>query len=110
MPKKKAEEKINLDSILFKCRDILRAARNLLNKDSSSFADKNEAAKVLDPFIGALVYGIQCSSARDIPCEIDDLPTSDLAEYLLNGEFKKHCDGQHIFDDSVMKTINKDME
>ena len=28
MVKKKAEEKINLDSILFKCRDILRAARN----------------------------------------------------------------------------------
>lgn len=28
MAKKKAEEKINIDSILFKCRDILRAARN----------------------------------------------------------------------------------
>ena len=28
MAKKKAEEKINLDSILFKCRDILRQARN----------------------------------------------------------------------------------
>ena len=28
MAKKKVEEKINLDSILFKCRDILRAARN----------------------------------------------------------------------------------
>ena len=28
MAKKKSEEKINLDSILFKCRDILRAARN----------------------------------------------------------------------------------
>ena len=27
MAKKKAEEKINIDSILFKCRDILRAAR-----------------------------------------------------------------------------------
>ena len=28
MAKKTAEEKINLDSILFKCLDILRAARN----------------------------------------------------------------------------------
>ena len=29
MPKKKTEEKINLDAILFKCRDILRNARNV---------------------------------------------------------------------------------
>ena len=29
MAKKKVEEKINLDAILFKCRDILRKARNL---------------------------------------------------------------------------------
>ena len=36
MAKKKAEEKINLDSILFKCRDILRKARN-----SGSFFDTN---------------------------------------------------------------------
>ena len=35
MAKAKAEEKINLDSILFKCRDILRAARN-----SGSFFEK----------------------------------------------------------------------
>ena len=35
--KKKAEEKINLDSILFKCRDILRAARN-----SGSFFEKRD--------------------------------------------------------------------
>ena len=28
MAKKQAEEKLNLDSILFKCRDILRQARN----------------------------------------------------------------------------------
>ena len=28
MAKKKAEEQLNLDSILFKCRDYLRAARN----------------------------------------------------------------------------------
>lgn len=30
MAKKKVEEKINLDSILFKCRDILRKARTLV--------------------------------------------------------------------------------
>ncbi len=37
MAKKKAEENINLDSILFKCRDILRAARN-----SGSFFEKRD--------------------------------------------------------------------
>lgn len=37
MAKKKTEEKINLDSILFKCRDILRAARN-----SGSFFEKRD--------------------------------------------------------------------
>lgn len=37
MAKKKEEEKINLDSILFKCRDILRAARN-----SGSFFEKRD--------------------------------------------------------------------
>lgn len=37
MAKKKVEEKVNLDSILFKCRDILRAARN-----SGSFFEKRD--------------------------------------------------------------------
>ncbi|MBE6778187.1 MAG: restriction endonuclease subunit M [Ruminococcaceae bacterium] len=37
MAKKKIEEKINLDSILFKCRDILRQARN-----SGSFFEKRD--------------------------------------------------------------------
>lgn len=37
MAKKKLEEKINLDSILFKCRDILRKARN-----SGSFFEKRD--------------------------------------------------------------------
>ena len=37
MAKKKVEEKLNLDSILFKCRDILRAARN-----SGSFFEKRD--------------------------------------------------------------------
>ena len=37
MAKKKVEETINLDSILFKCRDILRSARN-----SGSFFEKRD--------------------------------------------------------------------
>lgn len=37
MARKKTEEKINLDSILFKCRDILRQARN-----SGSFFEKRD--------------------------------------------------------------------
>ena len=37
MAKKKVEETISLDSILFKCRDILRAARN-----SGSFFEKRD--------------------------------------------------------------------
>ncbi len=37
MAKKKTEEKLNLDSILFKCRDILRKARN-----SGSFFEKRD--------------------------------------------------------------------
>ena len=37
MARAKAEEQINLDSILFKCRDILRAARN-----SGSFFEKRD--------------------------------------------------------------------
>lgn len=37
MAKKKVEEKINLDAILFKCRDILRKARN-----SGSFFEKRD--------------------------------------------------------------------
>ena len=37
MAKKQIEEKINLDSILFKCRDILRQARN-----SGSFFEKRD--------------------------------------------------------------------
>ena len=37
MAKKKADEKINLEAILFKCRDILRQARN-----SGSFFEKRD--------------------------------------------------------------------
>ena len=44
MSKKKIEEKINLDSILFKCRDILRKARN-----SGSFFEKRDIPRSTAP-------------------------------------------------------------
>ena len=49
MAKKKVEEKINLDAILFKCRDILRKARN-----SGSFFEKRDMmlTRVFLRFIG----------------------------------------------------------
>ena len=49
------------------------------------------------------------SSGWDDPVEISERPDENPARYLLNGEFKNHCDGKNIFDDSVMKTINKDI-
>lgn len=45
MAKKKVEEKMNLDTILFKCRDILRQARN-----SGSFFEKRDMMLTL-PFL-----------------------------------------------------------
>ena len=36
---KKVEEKINLESILFKCRDILRAARGIGNKKDGIYKE-----------------------------------------------------------------------
>ena len=42
MAKKKVEDKINLDSILFNCRDILRQARN-----SGSFFEKRDMMRTL---------------------------------------------------------------
>ena len=46
MAKKKAEETINLDAILFKCRDILRNARN-----SGSFFEKRDMMLTLVSWI-----------------------------------------------------------
>ena len=81
----------------------------LHNKDMSLFVNKNEMAKIYDPIIGDIIFGIQCSSGWDDPVEISERPDENPARYLLNGEFKNHCDGKNIFDDSVMKTINKDI-
>ena len=52
MAKKKEEEKINLESILFKCRDILRQARN-----SGSFFEKTNqvAAKKYQEMLEATI-------------------------------------------------------
>ena len=56
-----------------------------------------------------ILFGIQCGSNWDPPHEIDILPEGDPAKYLLNGVFINLCDGEHIFGDSVMKTINQDI-
>lgn len=96
-------------------REIKRALnakeiiKYLFDKEIMAFADVNEITKVRDPFVADMLFGFQCSVDWDTPHEIVELPHSDLTEYLLCGEFKKHCDGQHIFDDSVMKTINSDI-
>lgn len=57
MAKKKADESFNLDTILFKCRDILRQARN-----SGSFFEKRDMMLTLVflRFIGEKYeYGVE---------------------------------------------------
>ena len=53
MAKKKVEEKINLDSILFKCRDILRQARN-----SGSFFEKRDTCVVNFRFKSIVIHNL----------------------------------------------------
>ena len=87
MAKKKAEEKINLDSILFKCRDILRAARN-----SGSFFEKRDMMLTLVflRFIGEKFEdGVEnlCDESRNIGANIminDDLTRSIAFEWLYS--------------------------
>ena len=54
--KKKVEEKINLDSILFKCRDILRQARN-----SGSFFEKRDMMLTL-VFLRFILAWVRCTA------------------------------------------------
>ncbi len=61
------------------------------------------------PITADILFGIQCSAGWDKPHEIEELPERNLAKYLLGGEFISHCNGKNLFDDSVMKTINKDI-
>ena len=56
MAKKKIEETINLDSILFKCRDILRAARN-----SGSFFEKRDMMLTL-VFLRFILAWVRCTA------------------------------------------------
>ena len=69
MAKKKIEEKINLDTILFKCRDILRQARN-----SGSFFEKRDMMLTLVflRFIGEKYeYGVENLRKNLIEQELD---------------------------------------
>lgn len=81
----------------------------LHNKNISVFTDQNELKMIYAPIVGDILFGIQCSAGWDKPQEIEELPKRNLAKYLLGGEFISHCNGKNIFDDSVMKTINKDI-
>lgn len=60
-------------------------------------------------FLQDVIFGIQCGCNWDLPSRIEMRVGNDVATFLLSGEFKKHCDGIHIFDDAVMKPINKDI-
>ena len=88
MAKKKVEEKINLDSILFKCRDILRQARN-----SGSFFEKRDMMLTLVflRFIGEKFEdGIQDVDKRQVqnrPCGTASLLTNYKLNHLCNAEF-----------------------
>lgn len=81
MAKQKAEEKINLDSILFKCRDILRAARN-----SGSFFEKRDMMLTLVflRFIGEkFENGIE-NLRKDLAAEGYDLDDPDIKAAFLD--------------------------
>ena len=54
MARKKTEEKLNLDTILFKCRDILRQARN-----SGSFFEKRDMMLTLVFFCALLAKNLK---------------------------------------------------
>ena len=73
MAKKKTEDKISLDAILFKCRDILRQARN-----SGSFFEKRDMMLTLVflRFIGEQ-YPSSCS------CKTSSFPASVRANLFL---------------------------
>ncbi len=60
-------------------------------------------------FLLDVLFGIQCSNGWDMPEKMDESPENDLAGFFLGGTFKRYCDGKHFFNDSVMKTINKDI-
>ena len=61
-------------------------------------------------FATDLMFGIMSGAGWNTPEVIDEIPGEDLAEYILNGEFKKHCQsGSSFGDDALMKIINIDI-
>ena len=61
-------------------------------------------------YISTVIFGILCGSQWDSPIELEEEITNNWAEYVLSGEFKKHCDGKtHFGDDALMAEINKDI-
>lgn len=60
-------------------------------------------------FLKDVIFGIRCGCTWDSPRKVDLRMGDDIAAFLLDGEFKKHCDGIHVLDDTVMKPINKDI-
>lgn len=61
-------------------------------------------------YISAVIFGILCASQWDNPIELEEKITKNWAEYVLSGEFKKHCDGKTRFgNDSLTAEINKDI-
>lgn len=60
-------------------------------------------------FFQEVVFGILCGSGWEAPHKIDLHIGGNIAEFLLAGEFRKHCDGAHRLDDAAMKPINKDI-
>lgn len=69
---------------------------------------KNIPPQNMDFYIDVL-FGVGCGLKWDAPRETDLQLGNDIAGFLLGGEFKKYCDGTHVFDDTVMKQINQDI-
>ena len=66
------------------------------------YAHKNGLLAILDmqnvpaeemAFLQDVIFGIRCGCTWDLPREADMYVSDDVAAFLLDGEFKKHCDG-----------------
>ena len=74
MAKKKAEEKaLNLDQVLFNCRDYLRAARN-----SGSFFEKRDILLALRD-----QYDFECSPGKSHGAMAGHIPSSMCGTFAL---------------------------
>lgn len=94
-------------ALLENISDLLSlACKNGLSEDSLFSNEHNADEK--DFFLDVL-FGIQCSEGWDPPEIMDEKPKDDIAAFFLDGAFKQYCNGASVFDDSVMKPINKDI-